>query len=79
MFDPAPIFPFIVPVSETVGAPVLPVFDVVVVVFVVIVFVVLVLPFVSELEQPVIRITTPKKVVIAINFRIDFLLEKSLE
>jgi hypothetical protein len=78
MFDPAFMFPFIVPVSETVGAPVVPVFDVVVVVVVdVDVFVVFALPFVSELEQPVIRVSTPRKVVIAIIFRIDFSLRKS--
>jgi hypothetical protein len=77
MFDPASMFPFIVPVSETVGAPVAPVFDVVVVVFDVVVFVVLELPFVSVLEQPVISISTPRKVVIAIIFRIDFSSRKS--
>jgi hypothetical protein len=80
MFDPAFMFPFIVPVSETVGAPVAPVFDGVVVVVdvvVVVVFVVFALSFVSELAQPVISASTPTMVVIAIIFRIDFSLRKS--
>jgi hypothetical protein len=75
MFAPVSMFPFIVPVSETVGAPVDPVFDVVVVV--VVVFVIFALPFVSELEQPAIRVSTPRNIVIATIFRIDFSLRKS--